>query len=601
MTQQTSPFLEGKFGWDLGESNWNLGMDENLLKFSYMFDKNVDSITATLPAPVNGQAHFLTTDNRIYFAAGGIFYSSPTPKWFTIQLRTSGDFYQFNGTSLVQVTTPTQLQSQIDDLEEKVVVRSVVEYGAVLDGVTNDGPAIRLALDALPATGGVIDFPEGSQVKVVGTIYIPQRNAVSGVEGLGVHLRGNNSTIIGDGTSVVFESGTGSKSTVALGGASNFPQADESAASVHYNSSLEGFNFKACGGAVKLKNWIQGCVIKQLYATNFTGSMIETYRCFYLAQRDIQGRPFREDRADATPIFKYLNSNNTMSFENIHGSGISPTSLKKGVVFEFDQGVQGVVLGGGISAEGAKIGLHLKSTIYSMGITGVYFELCETGIKSTSANLNNLVIDYNEFEDCIADVNLNGWIDGYFGAGNKTEGTVFFGTGSTHLVDFPAQTLSELTHTTWVSTPPGWTVPGGCQVRYNDIIYNSAVGFDGIWFRNEPVSSGGTGVRAFKYTGECFNVGGIIPYCTVTGVGGTTLTVTTKIVWNPNLSTVRFDISVIHGPTDTIAGTVSANNSVFREDATAFTVASANSGGFLQLTLGGFGTITSYSGKVRII
>ena len=293
----------------------------------------------------------------------------------------------------------------------------------------------------------MIDFPEGSQVKVVGTIYIPQRNAVSGVEGLGVHLRGNNSTIIGDGTSVVFESGTGSKSTVALGGASNFPQADESAASIHYNSSIEGFNFKTCGGSVKLKNWIQGCVIKQLYATDFTGSMVETYRCFYLAQRDIQGRPFREDRADSTPIFKYLNSNNTMSFENIHGSGISPSSLKKGVVFEFDQGVQGVVLGGGLSAEGAKIGLSLKSTIYSMGVTGVYFELCETAVKSTGANLLNVVMDFNEFEDCIADVNVDGWIDGYFGAGNKTEGTVVFGTGCTHEVHLPAQTLSELTHT----------------------------------------------------------------------------------------------------------------------------------------------------------
>ena len=33
MTQQTSPFLDVKYGWNYGESGWNTGMDENLVKF----------------------------------------------------------------------------------------------------------------------------------------------------------------------------------------------------------------------------------------------------------------------------------------------------------------------------------------------------------------------------------------------------------------------------------------------------------------------------------------------------------------------------------------------------------------------------------------
>lgn len=100
MTQQTSPFIEGKFGWALGESNWNLGMDENLLKFSYLFDRNIDGIVASLPSPVNGEAYFNTTDNRIYFAVNGVFSSTPVPTWFTVTLRSTGVPYQFNGTTL---------------------------------------------------------------------------------------------------------------------------------------------------------------------------------------------------------------------------------------------------------------------------------------------------------------------------------------------------------------------------------------------------------------------------------------------------------------------------------------------------------------------
>ncbi len=117
MTQQTAPFIEGKYGWDLGEGNWNLGMDENLVKFSYMFDRNINGIVPTLPVAVNGQAWYLTTDNRLYFAVGTLYYSSPVPKWFVVIIKSSGQTHQFNGTSLVQVDTPAQTDSRLDAVE----------------------------------------------------------------------------------------------------------------------------------------------------------------------------------------------------------------------------------------------------------------------------------------------------------------------------------------------------------------------------------------------------------------------------------------------------------------------------------------------------
>ncbi|MNR27707.1 hypothetical protein D3C85_1449920 [compost metagenome] len=104
-----------------------------------------------------------------------------------------------------------------------------------------------------------------------------------------------------------------------------------------------------------------------------------------------------------------------------------------------------------------------------------------------------------------------------------------------------------------------------------------------------------------SYTGDCFNVGNTIPYCAVTNSTGT-LFIDTKIAWNPNLSSVRFDLVVVHSSTEVIAGTLSGDNTIFRDDAIpARTVTASDNGGFLRLTAAGFGTITSYSGKVRII
>lgn len=117
MAQQQSPWLEAKYGWNFGESNWNTGVDENLLKFSFLFDRNVDSVTASLPAAVNGQAHYLTTDNRLYFAVGTTYFSSPVPKWFIVYVRGTGQTHQFNGTALVQIDTPAQLNSRLAAVE----------------------------------------------------------------------------------------------------------------------------------------------------------------------------------------------------------------------------------------------------------------------------------------------------------------------------------------------------------------------------------------------------------------------------------------------------------------------------------------------------
>lgn len=120
MTQKISPFVEGKYGWSYGESGWNLGMDENLLKFSFLFDRNVDGIVSSLPPAVSGAAYFLTADNRIYFAVNNTWYSTSTPKWFLLTIKATGLLYQYNGTSIEPVASNSQLDTRLDSVEVTV-------------------------------------------------------------------------------------------------------------------------------------------------------------------------------------------------------------------------------------------------------------------------------------------------------------------------------------------------------------------------------------------------------------------------------------------------------------------------------------------------
>ena len=149
MTQQQSPWLEGAYGWNFGEGGWNTGMDQNLLKFSFMFDRNVDSIVASLPAAVNGRAHYLTTDNRLYFAVGTTYFSTVVPKWFIITDRATGQTHQFNGTSLVELDTPVQIEARLDAVELTITSLGSAAYEDV------SAFATQAALDVVEAQSQV--------------------------------------------------------------------------------------------------------------------------------------------------------------------------------------------------------------------------------------------------------------------------------------------------------------------------------------------------------------------------------------------------------------------------------------------------------------
>lgn len=117
MVQKVNSFLEGKYGWDFGESGWNGGMDENINKFSFLFNGNVDGIVSTLPPATAGGAYFLTSDNRFYFATGSIYQSSPCPKNFVFKVKSDNTFHIFDGITTLPVDTPLETTTQLAEVK----------------------------------------------------------------------------------------------------------------------------------------------------------------------------------------------------------------------------------------------------------------------------------------------------------------------------------------------------------------------------------------------------------------------------------------------------------------------------------------------------
>jgi hypothetical protein len=207
MPQQLSPWLEGAYGWDFGESNWNTGIDQNQLKFSFMFDRNVDGVVASLPAAVNGQAYFLTTDNRLYFAVGTTWFSTPTPKWFQFAVRSTGVTYQFNGSSAVQIDTPAELDARLDGVEVTVASLGTaafedIEFFATqagLDIVEGSSQAYTDALrqDLADTTGSAL---VGHAAGTVSEALVADAAAIAALESVvSEYIRPSDFGAIGDG------------------------------------------------------------------------------------------------------------------------------------------------------------------------------------------------------------------------------------------------------------------------------------------------------------------------------------------------------------------------------------------------------------------
>lgn len=80
MSNKQSPFNDINYQWPYGSDGWNIGMDENMVKLSFLSVKVVDSFEAVLPsAPVTEGRSCVLPNNTVNFFVDGTWYTvTPT-------------------------------------------------------------------------------------------------------------------------------------------------------------------------------------------------------------------------------------------------------------------------------------------------------------------------------------------------------------------------------------------------------------------------------------------------------------------------------------------------------------------------------------------
>ncbi len=477
---------------------------------------------------------------------------------------------------------------------------NIRRYGAVVNGLTDDSAAVRKALDAWAQDGTTVTcFPSGS-FKIASVVYIPQNNGTAFRQ---IKINFTGCVIIGQGRGVgtIFESGTGSSSTL---GATNFGQPNESGTSLHVGTIIEGGLYQQCGAAFRLFNFTYGCQLRNM---RFSDVSLPIYalRCFASRYYSLDSQSGAITAG--TYVYQFDGLNNAIVVQGCSAQGNSGDTT--GIGFGFTGQGAGITFQGN-TAENMATGIVLGA-IQGMDIRDNYFEeLATRAIDATSASNREMNIDDNWFLNCAQVISAQLWIAGTFGAANHIAGTggavVINDTTSFCTVEIPPQPFTETTAlASSVLIPSNYTLSASIQLVARRFVYASA---SGPGTRLAVDMGDNTVTPPFAYSGGAASTGAgyWLPFATQTNSLGSS-TIDTQIRWATYMMEVVFDLygDIGGGGNIRLYGFVFSNNSIFRCDGSTanWTVTPSNNAGLLRLTINGAGlagkTMTGWLGAVR--
>jgi hypothetical protein len=501
-------------------------------------------------------------------------------------------FRAFTDPARVYAQTSNEASAGVVPTNYSYLPGNIRRYGALVDSATDDSAAIRKALD-VAARDGTTAFcdPPGS-IKVGSVVYIPQNVGGSHRE---MRLSFHGCTFIGQGkgTGTIFESGTG---TVSTGGATNFGQTNESGASLHYALVIEGGLYTACQYAFRLFNCIYGTELRDMRFEDVTHVLVAS-RCFASRYYNLDAQIVSITAGDI--LYDFQGLTNAIVVQGCTGQGGGSNTT--GTAFSFGTG-SGIVFQGN-TAENCDTGLVLGPVLGGL-IKGNYFEALTTrAIDATSSSNREMDIAANWFLSVGQAINAVLWIAGTWEASNHLQSAtvVINDLFSFCVVEISPAPFTEISHTTWTAASSGYTLSTTVQVRRSDFIYSNAVGFVTKYARiGGLVSVDNIVPLAYSGAGGA-QVAGMIPLCTTSVVASNSLQIDTKISY-AQAASAEFTVQVTDSvSTYVVSGKISYGAVLPRFDVTAKTVTPANNGGLLRITLGGFVTISSYNGTVRVV
>jgi hypothetical protein len=253
--------------------------------------------------------------------------------------------------------------------------KSVLDYGAVGDGVTNDTVAIQTAITDLAINGGYLVFPYGTYL-ITSQIILPFGNnpidKMFVIDFCDSLVKSNVATPTG-ATFTGFVSGylDGTTAVASVTGT----EAHVAANAVFMNLNLSGF-----GTAIRLHNFNYGCAFQNINTFNcFNG--IELSRCFYLI---VNGFALRGMGSGVGGVgFK------TTAFSNI----MPMTGIK---ALNFETGMQLGGFDGGkmtdCGAEGCEVGVELITESSTLYLDTLYLEGNTVANLKISATIRRCVV-----------------------------------------------------------------------------------------------------------------------------------------------------------------------------------------------------------------
>jgi hypothetical protein len=319
--------------------------------------------------------------------------------------------------SIIYPQTAAELAASVTPVNYQYGPGSVDRYGInTTPGTTDMSAAVRSALDAVPANGGMIYFLPTAKYFIGSVVYIPQRMNAAGQRG--TIIEGNNCTLIGNGlgsgatapgsglfttlasgsiSSAIFESGTGQFSTVAKGGATNFGLGNEQSTTLHYNDKIRNINFVSFGLALHLFNFTAGCELSNLWFEQGYTAVFDD-RCFYSRWQNINAFFQQSGVGHANfAIFNLTDTINDRVFEACHAVGAcNTTPAATDIGWQVGNGVQGCAWLG-CSAEQCAIGFTNLGQINGATWTGGYFESNAQVAMSLGSSNVTMEIEGNDF------------------------------------------------------------------------------------------------------------------------------------------------------------------------------------------------------------
>jgi hypothetical protein len=111
MTALTDPISGLKYGWALGEDNWNTGMDSNLVQLGATINITVLDFVASPVVTTNGTRYIVTTgsgafagqDNKLAARVAGAWVFYTLPEGCIVYDEDTNKHYKFEGGSYVSV------------------------------------------------------------------------------------------------------------------------------------------------------------------------------------------------------------------------------------------------------------------------------------------------------------------------------------------------------------------------------------------------------------------------------------------------------------------------------------------------------------------